>query len=307
TARRFQTLRPVPAAVQLRMPADRSVDVTRLPRFQWEDTEHAATYRIEVADNASFDSPVLAVADLAATEYTAIDTLIALQAYHWRVRAENESGVGAWSPVWTFRTEEAPLALPGAVTLLEAEADQVDLVSPVLFRWSSATPEVTRYWQEIAEDAQFTVRVQRDSTLADTVRVLDLQLSDGVDFWWRVRAGNAAGWGPWSEIRQNSLRSTTSVTDDALPSDVLLHASYPNPLGAANGRATTLRFTLPQSLSVRLEVRDLLGRLIALPAAGRFSAGTHSLRFDARDLPPGSYLLLLRTTNVLRTRILTIE
>jgi hypothetical protein len=306
--RRFQTLRPVPGAVQLRTPADRSAGIAHLPQFRWESVEHAAGYRLEIAEDASFDSPVLAVDGMTGTNAVPADSLAELQEYHWRVRAENESGEGAWSAVWTFTTEQAPLALPGAVTLLEAGSDQVDLVSPVLFRWTSATPEVTRYWHEIAEDAQFTASVLRDSTLTDTVVVLDLQLPDGTDFWWRVRAGNAAGWGPWSEIRRNRMRSTTGLRDAVRPAAAaVLHANYPNPFGGAAGSVTTLGFTLPRSGTVRLEVRDMLGRLVALPAAGAYEAGTHRLRFDARTLPPGSYLLLLRTADVLRTRLLTLQ
>ena len=57
-----------------------------------------------------------------------------------------------------------------------------------------------------------------------------------------------------------------------------LHAA-PNPF---NPRVT-LSFTLEAAGPVRLEVFDLLGRRVAVPAAGLFRAGDHAVAWDGRD------------------------
>lgn len=303
--RRFLTLRPSPGRVQLRTPADGSMNISLLPQFTWEEVQYAESYRFELAEDTTFTAPLIAEDGLAAWQHSVTDSLFELQSYFWRVRAENESGEGEWSDTWEFSTEEIPLALPGAVTLLEAAADDFELVSPVLFRWTTTTPEVTHYWHQLAEDEQFSSTLLSDSTLTDTVATLALPLAEGSEFWWRVRAGNAAGWGPWSESRRNKLLTTTAAGALATPSVPQLHANYPNPFDARIG--STLRFTLPRAADVRLELRDLLGRLIALPATGHYPAGTHTAPLQSMNIPAGTYMLLLRAHGLTNVRMISIN
>jgi flagellar hook capping protein FlgD len=63
-----------------------------------------------------------------------------------------------------------------------------------------------------------------------------------------------------------------------LPTEFALHANQPNPFA----RLTTLRFALPQSEHVRLEVFDLLGRRVSVLADGTFEAGEHAVQWDGR-------------------------
>lgn len=74
------------------------------------------------------------------------------------------------------------------------------------------------------------------------------------------------------------------------PSECMLYPIYPNP---ANPGAT-IKFEIPQSAYVRLEVFDVRGRLVRALVDGDLSAGTHSAVFDVSDengaaLPAGLY------------------
>ncbi|MEM8486873.1 MAG: T9SS type A sorting domain-containing protein [Bacteroidota bacterium] len=62
--------------------------------------------------------------------------------------------------------------------------------------------------------------------------------------------------------------------------------NFPNPFT----ESTTLRYSLPQTMQVRLAVYDLLGREVAILVDAQQDAGIHTAEFDAGDLPAGIYL-----------------
>jgi len=99
--------------------------------------------------------------------------------------------------------------------------------------------------------------------------------------------------------------STTTAVDEAetLPKSVVLDSNYPNPFNPT----TTVAYTLPRALHVRLTVHDLLGRQVATLADGLQTAGRHEARFEAGNLPSGLYLYALETEGrkLTRTMLLT--
>ncbi|TVQ14391.1 MAG: T9SS C-terminal target domain-containing protein [Balneolaceae bacterium] len=76
-----------------------------------------------------------------------------------------------------------------------------------------------------------------------------------------------------------------------LPDEYTLDQNYPNPFNPT----TNIRFGLPESSTVRLEVYDLLGRRVAELQNGPMQAGYHTVSFDASRLSSGVYLYTLRT------------
>jgi len=74
-----------------------------------------------------------------------------------------------------------------------------------------------------------------------------------------------------------------------VPAYAALAPLYPNPF---NPR-TELRFTLAETMPIRLGVFDVSGREIAILAEGIREAGDHSLNFDGSGLPSGVYLFRL--------------
>ena len=85
----------------------------------------------------------------------------------------------------------------------------------------------------------------------------------------------------------------------SLPAQVALNPAYPNPFNPQ----TTIQFSLPVSMRVRVSVSDALGREVAiLLDANTLEAGTHSLVFDATGMPSGTYLVRLATETSVLTR-----
>ena len=62
--------------------------------------------------------------------------------------------------------------------------------------------------------------------------------------------------------------------------------NYPNPFR----ETTTIRYSLPRSMRVRLAVFDVLGREVAVLVDKRQDGGVYAVDFDARGLAPGVYV-----------------
>ncbi|MCH8524724.1 MAG: phospholipase D-like domain-containing protein [Balneolales bacterium] len=88
-----------------------------------------------------------------------------------------------------------------------------------------------------------------------------------------------------------------SVSAD-LPGEVVLSQNYPNPFNPS----TSIRFELPVSDQIRLEVYDVLGQRIAVLVDGAMQAGVHEVRFDGANLSSGVYVYRLQAGNTVLTR-----
>ncbi len=84
----------------------------------------------------------------------------------------------------------------------------------------------------------------------------------------------------------------------SLPSSFALMQNFPNPFNPE----TVVSYTLPSPEHVRLIVFDPIGREVATLIDGVRAAGSHSVRFDARDLSSGVYLYRLEAGPFIRTR-----
>ena len=74
------------------------------------------------------------------------------------------------------------------------------------------------------------------------------------------------------------------------PKEFALLGNYPNPFNAS----TALRYQLPASGFIKLQVYDTAGRLVEVLVNGYRSAGSHEITFDAAGLASGIYVYRLR-------------
>jgi hypothetical protein len=115
--------------------------------------------------------------------------------YHYRCYATNSADTAWANTSATFQTTtfEAPTPLsPG---------------TNITFKWSSSTG-ATKYYLQVSTSSSFTSTVFSDDVgNVTTYEVTGLTL--GTNYYWRVRAGNDAGWGAYS--------ATGSVTASIVP------------------------------------------------------------------------------------------
>ncbi len=302
--RSFTTrLPPAPSAPGPLTPADGAADVSVTLLLTWVPQVLAATYDVQVSASSQFVPLVFQASGVEATEVLT-DSLGFETTYFWRVRASNAGGTGAWSVPITFMTMALPP--PSAVDLTEPADKVLGVPSTFTLRWDPL-PIAEKYDLQLS---RFGALVLDTTGVAGTS--LDVSGLEGdTEYFWRVRARNSAGTGPWSpsfSFRTALFTGTehpgaTAHGDTALPVRLALPAAWPNPFS----ERATLRLELPMSGSVRVEVIDMLGRRRGLVLERDLPAGRHEVAFQAAalGLGGGTYLIRLTQGGAVTTRLLT--
>jgi hypothetical protein len=88
----------------------------------------------------------------------------------------------------------------------------------------------------------------------------------------------------------------------SLPTDLRLHANYPNPFRLGSGLVTTIRYELPKPMFARVAVYDLNGRLVRLLSDGLQAAGAHAVVWNGAEASgnlagSGFYFVALEAEN----------
>jgi hypothetical protein len=94
----------------------------------------------------------------------------------------------------------------------------------------------------------------------------------------------------------------TNVERAPAPAEFVLSQNYPNPFNPS----TTISFALPVRSEVKINLSDALGRSLGSIVNGSYEAGTHSVLFDARELPSGNYFMTMISGDVVLTRSMTL-
>lgn len=178
-------------------------------------------------------------------------------------------------------------SVPGAVQLVSPRNGERLGVGPdsVLFVWNKVQGTGITYAFEIAlhPDSLFHVLKFVDSSIVDTTR--QFPIYNIQKYWWRVRARNINGWGPYSATFW-LIRLVVPVDDwPNAPIEYVLDQNYPNPFNPS----TTIRYAIPVRSQVSLAVYNTLGQRIAELVNGEVEAGYHEVRFSAARLPSGVY------------------
>lgn len=91
-------------------------------------------------------------------------------------------------------------ALPEATILVAPTVGSLISADSARFSWRRSAAPGVRYRFQLATDPGMANIIYQDSTLGDTT-TLYRALQNDTRYYWRVQAGNASGWGPYSEVR----------------------------------------------------------------------------------------------------------
>jgi serine protease AprX len=79
--------------------------------------------------------------------------------------------------------------------------------------------------------------------------------------------------------------------------------NYPNPFSGS----TAITFDLDKDAVAQVAIYDVLGRSVRTVANKFFTAGKHSVSFDASGLVAGNYMIVLRSNGLMQSGWMTIE
>lgn len=99
-------------------------------------------------------------------------------------------------------------------------------------------------------------------------------------------------------IVKHSARSTAIASTVVHRSSFTLEQNYPNPFNPT----TVIGYTVPTYGSVTLRVYDILGREVKTLVNERQSAGSHSVVFNAGQLPSGVYFYRIQSGDFVQTK-----
>jgi hypothetical protein len=202
----------LPAQVTLISPVDLST-ATAIPTiFRWQKTATATKYQFDLSTSNTFSTFVISDSSIIDTT-TAISSLNLNTTYYWRVRAKNNSGWGAYSSIRSFTTWNVPSQI-----VLAIPSDASSLIPiPTICKWHKETT-ATKYQYDLSTSNTFTSYVVLDSTITDTLKSIS-GLSLNTNYYWRVRAKNAAGWGLYSSIWSFTTWDIPSSVQLDIPAD----------------------------------------------------------------------------------------
>jgi hypothetical protein len=236
--RKFRTLLSPPAAPALSSPANKAAGVDLNPSLQWTSSATATGYAVQLATDSNFVTTVVNDSSLSAVSLS-VGPLTFGTTYYWRVKARNAGGFGAWASFRSFATEAAPTGVPAAPTLSTPAIFATGVARIPTFSWNRPTGALA-YQIQVSTAANFATTVADDSTLTAT-STSAITLAGSTNYYWRVRAKNTFGFGPWAET---STFTTVTVTPEIpvqnLPAAFATNVANPASLtwNAVTGAAT---------------------------------------------------------------------
>lgn len=211
------------------------------------------------------------------------------------------------APVLTSPADDATLSLEGAATTtFEAT-------------WEAATDtnsnEISYIWQ-LSTDAEFENVVVNANVGAETSFQTDFATLDGLLNELGVEVGSTAtvyhrviaSDGSDEAISETNVanleRGMLTSNEERLnnPTKFGLEQNYPNPFNPT----TNISFSLSEGGETTLTVYNLLGQQVATVVKSRFSAGNHTVSFDASALSSGIYIYRLKAQNQTMTKRMTL-
>ena len=248
---------------------------------RWKAANLAETYILQIAENSNFYNPVVDESGILDITYDlSTSGLENYTEYYWRVQAVNADGVSQWSDIWNFRI----IALPPqtAPVLLKPQMQGINEPKALLFEWSDVD-DASSYHLQIALENTFDqgVLIIDQNRIYSTEKFVNA-LQWETNYFWRARAENEAGPGPWSAIW--SFETMLSVEENVSKYQVSV---VPNPVT----QTASVQFVLPEMNETAIEIYNMNGQIVDIINTGYLAAGSHYFTWNPKNLESGSYLI----------------
>lgn len=177
----------------------------------WEETSTMTKYRLQVSETAGFPLPVqFDIPNLESNTYT-MDLPASLKNYYWRVRAEDATNNGNWSPTREFKSG---LFSPKLLLPINDSTETYIITS---LKWESQNA-ISNYNLQIATNPSFAQETIVLDTLNLTEPNLDVTLKNyGQNYYWRVSSTFSPCLSNWSST--NKFTTMTGTSNLVYPAD----------------------------------------------------------------------------------------
>jgi hypothetical protein len=183
--------------------------------------------------------------------------------------------------------------LPEKPSLLSPTNWAMIATDSISCKWYWDCPVILKYWYEISDNASF-INSKIDTisaSLTQSASRWDTMLTNHNTYYWRIKAENDAGWGPFSDVWSFTVNQVSGVNENSNLQDFSLSQNFPNPCSDI----TTIRFTIPQHEQVTLKLYDILGREVVTLLQSEMNTGEYNLPFSTSPLLPcGTYIYSLK-------------
>ena len=207
------------------------------------------------------------------------------------------------SRVARFSDSENPFAPPPPPILVSPVNGAILVATNPLLDWnSSATAESYRI--QVSTSSGFTSTVYNVSNITVTeYQIPNNGLNINTTYYWRVNAKNVVGTSPYSTIFHFTTGATNISGNNEIPKEFRLYSNYPNPFNLE----TKIRFDIPKQGQVRLNVYDILGRVVATLVNEELNAGRYEVVWpaptgDGTGFPSGVYFYTLQSGDFKETK-----
>ncbi|MCI0558309.1 MAG: T9SS type A sorting domain-containing protein, partial [Nitrososphaera sp.] len=195
TVQNFTTIITAPLAPLLALPLDGATDVPVAAELSWNASLTADSYRLQVATDSIFSSPIFDQSELTGTSQV-VSELANNTKYFWRVSATNVGGTSLFSTVQNFTTViAAPLAPLLALPLDGA----TDVPVAAELSWN-ASLTADSYRLQVSANSDLSSPVFDQSGLTDTSQVVP-GLANNTKYFWLVSATNVGGTSVFSTVQ----------------------------------------------------------------------------------------------------------
>ena len=201
---------------------------------------------------------------------------------------------GGPNSLWHYWRWPFNLTLPQQPVLVFPEINASLDSTTVLFIWETSQPLVSKYWFELDTADNFNTALMIGE-VTDTTLLLQ-ELNENDNYWWRVRAFNAVGWGNFGEVRMFTT-TVASVNSEKLTIEYSLDQNYPNPFNPN----TKIKYSVPKS-NVVIKVFDVLGNEIETLLNEEKQTGTYELTWYGENLPSGVYFYRIQAGSFVETK-----
>jgi hypothetical protein len=275
----------VPASPQMPLataPADHATQVACSPVLTWRPVVNTVSYRVQLSVDEYFIGTIIDIPAITDT-FVTIPKLAGETIYYWRVSAANAGGE-TWSTPMQFTTEFPSPYSPVALSPFQGSVITGKTVKII---WSGSGPHVTSYRIELSHDpamaSPFVAAVTTDTTYELS------GFGDGTEVFWRVKAYNETGAGPFS---------ATAVFTTMLPPPPVFHYSFDR-FSVHRGVGSVV-YNIAQRCDVHIGLFDLKGRLIWQSVQRDVAPGRHNELMRSPLLTAGAYVLSIRASSFSR-------